>query len=75
MTEGKGLRLGTTLFSFTNEFHGREYSLDELIAQVGALGLGPGLEIVGFAHLRGFPEVSDEFADHFRNQVAKAGLE
>jgi sugar phosphate isomerase/epimerase len=75
MTETKGLRLGTTLFSFTNEFHGREYSLDELIAQVASLGLGPGIEIVGFAHVRGFPIVTDEFADHFRNQLAKAGLE
>jgi sugar phosphate isomerase/epimerase len=75
MAQEKGLRLGTTLFSFTNEYHGREYSLDHLIEKVGSLGLGPGLEIVGFSHVRGFPEISDEFAGHFRNQVAKAGLE
>jgi hypothetical protein len=70
-----GLRRGTTLFSFTNEFHGRHYTLDELIAKVAELDLGPGVEIVGFSHIRGFPKVTDEFADHFRGLLAKHRLE
>jgi hypothetical protein len=74
-SEKTGLKLGTTLFSFTNEFHGREYDLYQLIAKVGQLGLGPGLEIVGFAHVRGFPMVTDAFADDFKQAVSDAGLE
>jgi sugar phosphate isomerase/epimerase len=66
MTPTNGLKLGTTIFSFNNEYHSRRYSLEQLIAKVGELGLGPGLEIVGFSHVRGFPVVTDEFAQHFR---------
>lgn len=68
-------KLGTTLFSFTNEFWSREYSFEQLVAKVGELKLGPGLEVIGFQSIRGFPEVSDEFAGSFRNLVAKYGLE
>jgi len=75
MSTEKGLRLGVTLFSFTNEYHGRELSLDQLLEKVAALGLGPGVELVGFSHVRGFPNTTDEFADHFRNLMAKLGLE
>src|SRR6187431_591914 len=69
-----GLRLGTTLFSLTNEFHSLEYTFDELIAKVGALGLGPGLEVIGFQSIRGFPEVSEKFADRFKELLAEHGL-
>lgn len=75
MAKKIGLRRGTTLFSFTNEFHGRQYTLEQLIAKVAELDLGPGIEIVGFSAVRGFPEVSDEFAGNFRNLLAKHGLE
>ena len=75
MAKTIGLRRGTTLFSFTNEFHGREYTLDQLIAKVGELDLGPGVEIVGFSHVRGFPKVTDEFAAHFRALLAQHNLE
>ena len=70
----QGVRLGTTLFSLTNEFHSLQYSFEELIAKVGALGLGPGLEVIGFQSIRGFPEVSDEFADRFKGLLAKHNL-
>ena len=70
----KGLRLGTTLFSLTNEFHSLDYTFEELIAKVGALGLGPGLEVIGFQSIRGFPEVSDGFADRFKALLAKHNL-
>jgi hypothetical protein len=74
MANQVGLQRGTTLFSFTNEFHGRQYTLDQLIAKVAELDLGPGVELVGFSHVRGFPKVTDEFAEHFRGLLQKYGL-
>ena len=75
MSKPKGLRLGSTLFSFTTEYHSRQYSLDQLLEQVAKRGVGPGVEIVGFSSIRDFPRISDEFAAHFRNLIAKLGLE
>ena len=68
-------KLGTTLFSFTNEYWSREFSFEQLVAKVGELKLGPGLEVIGFQSIRGFPEVSDQFAGRFRDLVAQHGLE
>ncbi|MFT4042329.1 MAG: hypothetical protein QM673_04125 [Gordonia sp. (in: high G+C Gram-positive bacteria)] len=68
-------KTGVTLYSFTPRFHAREYTLDELIGEVGRRGLGPGLEIVGFQAIKGFPKLPDGFAKHFRNLVDEAGLE
>ena len=59
--------LGTTLYSFTNEWIQRVYTLDQLVAKVAELKLGPAVEVVGFQTIREFPDVSDEFARHFRN--------
>jgi sugar phosphate isomerase/epimerase len=67
-------RLGSTLFSFTNEYLNLEYSFEQLIARVAQLELGPGLEIIGFSHIRGFPAVSDHFAGRFRELMAQHGL-
>lgn len=75
MATSRGLRLGTTLYSFTNEFHDRKYTLEQLIEKVAELQLGPGLELVGFSHVRGFPKVQDEFAGKFRELLAKLKLE
>lgn len=69
-----GLQLGTTLYSFTNPFHARERSFEQLIAKVAELGIGPGLEIIGFQSIRGFPAVSDQFAERFRELMAKYHL-
>lgn len=60
------MKLGSTLFSFTNEYHSREYSFEQLIAEVARRGLGPGLEVIGFQSIRDFPAVSDAFAERFR---------
>lgn len=73
-TTSKGLKLGTTLYSLTSEFHGRDYSFEQLIRKVAAENLGPGLEIVGFQSIRGFPEVTDAFADQFKGLMAETGL-
>ena len=66
--------LGVTLFSFTNEWQQRRYTLDQLVAKVAELGLGPGIEAVGYQTFRDYPSVSDAAADHFRNLVARHGL-
>jgi sugar phosphate isomerase/epimerase len=65
---------GVTLYSFTRAFHAREYDLEGLIRKVAAEGYGPGLEIIGFSAFRGFPDVSDEYADWFRGVVDDSGL-
>jgi sugar phosphate isomerase/epimerase len=69
-----GLKLGTMLYSLTTQFHAREYTFEELVRKVAAEGLGPGLEIVGFQSFRGFPTVSDAFADKFKSLIAETGL-
>ncbi|GAA5026701.1 sugar phosphate isomerase/epimerase family protein [Microbacterium fluvii] len=65
---------GVTLYSFTRAFHGREYDLEGLIRKVAAEGYGPGLEVIGFSSLRGFPQIDDAFAGWFRDLVAEVGL-
>jgi hypothetical protein len=47
--------LGVTVYSMTNEWLAGRYTLPELIDEVGRRGLGPGIELIGFQSLRGFP--------------------
>ncbi len=70
----KGPILGVTLFSLTNEWQQRLYDLDGMVAKVVEMGLGPGLEVVGFQTFRTYPSVSDEEAYHFRRLVEKFNL-
>ena len=70
----KGFKLGSTLYSFTNEWHERRYDFEGLIAEVARRGLGPGLEVIGFSSIRGFPNVSDDFAARFKDLMAKYQL-
>ncbi|MGO2189069.1 MAG: sugar phosphate isomerase/epimerase family protein [Microbacterium gubbeenense] len=65
---------GVTLYSFTRAFHGREYDLEQLIRTSAADGYGPGLEVIGFSSLRGFPRIDDHFAGWFRDLVAEVDL-
>lgn len=69
-----GPQIGVTLYSFTEPYHAGEYTFEELIRRVGELGLGPGVEIVGFQSIRSFPAVSDSFASRFRGLLDEAGL-
>jgi sugar phosphate isomerase/epimerase len=69
------VKLGTTLYSLTPEFHARRYDVFELIDEVGRRDLGPGLEIVGFQSIKGFPQVSAEFERRFKDAVARNGLQ
>jgi sugar phosphate isomerase/epimerase len=66
--------LGVTLFSFTNEWQQRLYTLEQMITKVAELGLGPGIEVVGFQSFRSFPDVPDDEARHFRALLDKYGL-
>lgn len=70
-----GLRLGTTLFSFTNEYHSRKWNVEQLIDKTAELDLGPGLEILGFSHIREYPNVSSEFVDMFHKAIERTKLE
>src|SRR3712207_4139819 len=44
-----------------------DYSLEGMIRRVAELDLGPGLELVGFQSIRGWPHVSDAFVTEFRH--------
>jgi hypothetical protein len=68
------IKLGTTLYSLTTEYHSRRYSLEALIEEVAKRGIGPGLEVVGFQSFRDFPRIPDATAARFKEVVAKAGL-
>lgn len=63
-----------TLYSFTRAFHGRRYSFADLVREVARRGLGPGLELVGFQSIKGFPVVEPEFVHSFRSLIDETGL-
>jgi hypothetical protein len=65
---------GVTLYSFTRAFHGRRYTFEELVREVARRGLGPGLELVGFQSIKGFPHVDGEFAARFCALIEETGL-
>ena len=60
---------GLTLYSMTNEWVTRQYDLESLVAKVAERGLGPGVEIVGFQSIRGFPELTGEFVSLWERLV------
>src|SRR4029450_8322194 len=58
-TEGRDpvtITLGVTLYSMTNEWLAGRYTLPELVDEVARRGIGPGVELIGFQSLRGFPD-------------------
>jgi sugar phosphate isomerase/epimerase len=69
------IRVGVSLFSFTTEYLRRRYTLEELLARVAVLELGPGVEIVGFQSIRGFPFVGEATVRRFRTALEANGLE
>lgn len=75
MLNQSNIRLGVTLYSFTNEFHGRQLSFEGLIRKVAELDLGPGLEVVGFQSIRTFPMVDDAYVKWFRDLLDECELE
>jgi hypothetical protein len=70
------VKLGVTLYSMTNEWLAGRYTLPELVDEVGRRQLGPGVEIIGFQSLRGFPrKVDRKDLDEFRAAIERNGLE
>src|SRR6266545_4095499 len=69
------MKLATTTFSFTNEWLTRRYSLEQLLRRVAALGLGPGIEVVGFQSWRGYPQLDANDVLAFRRLVDELALE
>jgi len=74
-TTAPGLpRLGTTLFSLTLEQRKPGRDLASLVGELAARDLGPGLEMVAFQSLRGWPHLSDEQVRDVRSLVEGSGL-
>jgi sugar phosphate isomerase/epimerase len=69
------IKLCTSLFSFALEWNSGKYSLEQLIAKVSELNLGPGIEIIGFQSLKGFPHLTDEIVAAVKRMVEKYGFE
>ena len=72
MTTSAKLRLGVTFHSFTNEYCSFQWSFEDMMQLASVLG--EGVEIVGPAHHRCFPDVSDEFERVFKSSVERWGL-
>jgi len=69
------VKLGVTLYSMTNEWLAGKYTLGGLIDEVGKRRLGPGIELIGFQSLRGFPaNVSKEDKKIVRDAIERNGL-
>jgi hypothetical protein len=69
------IMLGTTLYSMTNEWLAGQYTLESLIDEVGRRGIGPGVEVIGFQSLRGFPsKVSDRDLGALKDAIERNGL-
>ena len=64
-----------TLYSFTPDFHAGRYTFEQLMERAAERNMGPGLELVGFQSIRGFPEVAPEFERQFRTLVERHGFE
>lgn len=67
-------RLGTTLFSLTLEQRQPGRDLRSLIGEVAARDLGPGLEMVAFQSLRGWPHLDEAAAREVRGTIDDSGL-
>jgi sugar phosphate isomerase/epimerase len=72
MTARAGLKLGVSLHSFTSEYITYKWSLEDMLQL--ATVLGGGVEIVGPAHQRGYPYLTDEFERIFKSSVERWGL-
>lgn len=65
-------KLGVTLHSFTNEYCSFKWSFEDMMQRAALLG--GGVEIVGPAHHRCFPNVSDEFERSFKSALERYAL-
>lgn len=71
---GADITTGLTLYSLSNEWWTRRYTLESMLDRVAAENLGPGIEIVGFQTIRTYPDVTPEFVTLWRDALASRGL-
>lgn len=67
-------QLGLTLFCLTLEMRQPDYTLEGMIERAAELDLGPGLEMVGFQSLRGWPALDDATTNHVRSVIEQNGF-
>src|SRR5579884_1457315 len=72
MATKKTFHVGVTLHSFTSEYCSFIWSFEDMMQRAALLG--GGVEIVGPAHQRGFPELSDEFERVFKSSLERNRL-
>ena len=70
-----GFKLSTTLYALTNAWLSRRYTFEQLVDRVAELGLGPGVEVIGFQSIKGYPRVSREFELTFKRLLDRHGFE
>ena len=69
------MNLGTTAFSFTNEWLSRRYTLEQMLRRLAALELGPAVELIGFQSWRDYPRLAPAEVSAFRSLVDELGLQ
>jgi hypothetical protein len=69
------MKIGTTTFSFTNEWLAGGYTLERLLTRVADLGLGPGIEVIGYQAWRRYPELARDEVLEFRRLCDRLALE
>lgn len=74
MTTTAGAQVGVTLYSFTNPWLTRQFDLEGLLREVSRRGMGPNIEIIGFQSFKEFPDISDAFAEKFKELMTEIGL-
>lgn len=68
------IRMGTTTYSFNDEYHSYDLSLETMFETIASLGPGQGIELIAPQCIRSYPEVSEEFERRFRDAVDRYGL-
>ena len=74
MLKKSSIKLAVSVYSFTNEYYTRKYSLEDCIQKVSEIG-ADGIEIVSTQHIPGYPNPDDEFIAHFNYLLDKYELE
>jgi sugar phosphate isomerase/epimerase len=72
MADKKQFKVGVSFHSFTDAYCSFKWSFEDMMQL--ASHLGGGVEIVGPAHQRGFPILTDEFERIFKSSVDRYGL-
>jgi sugar phosphate isomerase/epimerase len=67
-------KLGTTTYSFNDEYYSYIYTLDDCLRHIGSLGRQQGVELVAPQCIRTFPRVSDEFEREFKAALERYDL-